>query len=106
MKNEIKVYVVNEVSYDGEERLDEGCLDISSKVFTTVQDAKKYMNERFDAFIEENENLLEDEHDFVDDYTYESDNGLEKSFEYYNEDADQKLDIYLTITEQTIEIEI
>ena len=106
MKNEIKVYVVNEVSYDGEERLDEGCLDISSKVFTTVQDAKKYIDERFDAFIEKNKNLLGDDYDIVDDYTYESDNGLEKRFEYYNEDADQKLDIYLTITEQTIEIEI
>lgn len=106
MMNEIKVYVVSEVSYDGEERFDEGCLDISSKVFTTVQDAKKYIDERFDAFIEKNKNLLDDDYDIVDDYTYESDNGLEKSFEYYNEDADQKLDIYLTITEQTIEIEI
>jgi hypothetical protein len=104
--NEVKVYVVSEVSYDGEERFDEGCLDISSKVFTTVQDAKKYMDERFDAFIEKNESLLEDEHDFIDDYTYESDNGLEKSFEYYNEDTDQKLDIYLTITEQIITVEI
>jgi hypothetical protein len=104
--NEVKVYVVSEVSNDGEERFDEGCLDISSKVFTRIQDAKKYMDERFDAFIKKNENLLEDEHDFIDDYTYESDNGLEKSFEYYNEDTDQKLDIYLTITEQTIEINI
>lgn len=106
MKNEINVYVVSEVSYDGEERFDEGCLDISSKIFTTVQNAKKYMDERFDTFIKKNENLLEDEYDFIDDYTYESDNGLEKSFEYYNEDTDQKLDIYLTITEQIIEVEI
>ncbi len=100
MKNEIKVYVVNEVNYTGEERFDEGYLESNSKVFSSIQDAKVYMNTRLNEFIQENENNLNDID--IDDYLNESE--LEVSLEYYNDDYDKKVDIYLNITEQVIEI--
>ena len=58
------------------------------------------MNTRLNEFIQENENNLNDID--IDDYLNESE--LEVSLEYYNDDYDKKVDIYLNITEQVIEI--